>query len=694
MVGSRSLFSTPTPFSRAYMPPKSVPLVTMAMAIVEPVPARAQGGPEYYRATIAAAEGAIAAGDAGLAAEWLDAAPERYRGWEWGFLHRTADGSERTIVLDGASLWAVAISPDGKRVATGTDRGTIHLFPMTAGVDSAVLRHGEGQIYDLTFSPDGRELLSAGSDRFIRIWDLATARLRDSIPTAPRRPLELAFNREGSLLAASLSEGGVATWEYPSRHPAQSFLGHVPQPPVPGVTFLPDGRLASGSWDQHIRVWAASGDSIRTLGPGYGTDARYSAWSDVEADPQGRYLAGVGRDGLHLWNLADWKERSFHEHTTDVPALAVGRNGDLIVTGSADRTLRLWDPSTGKVLAVWLGHTGAVRSVDFSADGKTVVSSGDDGTVRVWDVDKALASVALLADGAPYVVKWSPDGRQLAIANHAGVIRIWDPATGRPIREFKASDEPIVVLDFSPDWRRVLVGSNRAGPLGVWDVESGTPLLLLADTAIAVSDAVFSPDGGRIITAGRNGRLRVWDARTGREMAEVGRDSSSKAVPSRLQWSQDGRTLLVGWDDGAIGVIEPEHWALRGRWSLGAGGITALLRVPGKSDFVIGTSTGSLIVWDSRSGKALRRWKGHAERIYGAAFDPAGRRLITTAADGTAKLWRPNQWALLTTIRNFGELGPYCAAFSPDGLTVVVGGLDRTIRFLRGGVLATEREPR
>ncbi|NOT09781.1 MAG: hypothetical protein HOP28_16435 [Gemmatimonadales bacterium] len=632
-------------------------------------PLAAQRDTLVYRAAIAAADGALAAGDTRGARRWLNAAPSRERGWEWGLLNvRSSNASIHTFPLDGAPSWAVAISPDGGTVAAGTSSGEVRLIDRATGATRATLRHAVGVVYDIAFSPDGAVVASAGAETFVKLWNPATGAVIDSLSTGRRRPLDVTFSADGRRLAASLTNGAVMVWELPERRPIRTLTGHVGGPPVPGVAILPDGRIASASWDQHVRLWNPdTGDTLRTVGPGYGHSGPYAAWSDVAADPRGRYLAAVGRDGLHIWSLSDWTERTIRGIAADVPTVAISPDGQLILTGSTNQRVELWHADDGAHLGSFVGHEGAIRSVTFSGDGALAVSTGDDGTVRVWDIARMTAAVARHSS-APYVALWSPDGRYLATGAHDGHLNVYEPSTGRFVRDVNIGSGPLVNLMWTTDQGRIIAVSER-GQVKVWDVRRpGEPAAFL-DSAYAPTVSAQSADRRQLFTVGADRTLRIWDGNTGAELRRL--TLEGKATPRSLGMANGRNTIVVGWSDGSAEAWDLAADRLVGRLQGTAVSIRSFVGLPGGRNVLLGTESGELLVWDMAASTPGRRLRAHDDRVTGLSLSPDGSRVVSTSFDNVARIWDVADLTPTLTLRGFANY-THCSPFSPDGRTLAI----------------------
>jgi len=266
---------------------------------------------------------------------------------------------------------AVALHHDSRRLATAhldqiTGAGTVRVWDLDTGQPVWEQKGQAAWVTDVAYSPDGRWLASAGEDERelggeVTLWDAETGRKIRNFGKHTAGVHGVAVSPDSRWLASGWGDGIVRIWDAkdPDRE-ARELPRHDGQ--VERVVFLPDGRLASAG---------------------------------------GRSAAGSGTSGfgeVKIWDLTTRRVVNLRGHTAIVEGLACSPDGRRLATGSDDRTIKLWDTTTGEEVFTLRGHTAGVLCVAFSPDGRRIASGGYDRTVRVWDTGPP-ASHALVRRG-------------------------------------------------------------------------------------------------------------------------------------------------------------------------------------------------------------------------------------------------------------------------------------------------------
>ncbi|MBF2028621.1 MAG: protein kinase [Oscillatoriales cyanobacterium C42_A2020_001] len=296
-----------------------------------------------------------------------------------------SQGRRCLLTLTGHSRWvtAVAISPDGQRVASGGLDDAIKIWDLGTGELLLTLKGHTKPVNCLAISPDCQILISGSDDHTLKVWNLATGALLQTLSGHSRDVNAVVIHAGGQLLASGGEDRTARVWKLGTGEPLQVFSNLAGM--IRAVAISPDGQmLASGGLDNQIKLWSLrTGALVRTF-----AKSHYSAVNAIAITPNGNTLISASKDKtIKLWNIDKGEViRTLTGHTDSVNAIALNSNGKLLVSGSSDTTLKLWNVETGELKGTLADHISSVNAVSISPDGRRVASASSDTTVKIWQI--------------------------------------------------------------------------------------------------------------------------------------------------------------------------------------------------------------------------------------------------------------------------------------------------------------------
>jgi len=518
----------------------------------------------------------------------------------------TAGGTNVLGVAD------IAFHPNDPKVIASACGNQVHVWnPQDGKPGKTLVNLGKTDkpVKAIAYSPDGKQIALGADDGILRVYESDSGKATYTSPTRNARIEKLAYSPNGKMIVVGDSNTFAAVYAPGTPNPLAMTAQVVNNGEVMGVAFAPDN----------------------------------SGVFSCGRDGTARLTAGPKPDGTTAGNTST-KLREYTGHTGAVTSLAVVADGAILATGGEDKTVRVWEITSGKQLRVLQGHLGRVTAIASRSDGKQIASGSEDGAIRMWDLSTDDEHRAMSeATDSLWAVAFSPDGKRVAAAGADKNIRVYNPENGKLEATLTGAKSPITSLAFMPDSNRlVAAGGDQA--LVVWDVEKEKVLKEVPGHESAVLTVAVSGDGKLLVSGSADKTARGSDPESGKAL-----------------WSWNGRSAVC-----AVAIRK------------------------GNKHVAVGLADGTLVILNltGPTPKEVLTQSGHVAGIGSAVFSPDGNRLATVGGDGALRIWTVAENGSIAQLVKFeghskpgGNLSPLTGvAFAPDGRYLAAVGADSVVR--------------
>ncbi len=523
---------------------------------------------------------------------------------------------------------AVAFRPDGEAVAVGHGRDVVLLAADDLEERLRFEGHRE-RVASVAFSNDGKWIAAGSADPALRVWDATTGAIHREYLDFKDEVNAVAFSRDGKYLGAVSGDGWVQVW---NAQTGEAVFRLDEGEPLFAIAFAPGSdRLAVGGASGRIRIRALpKGEPVATL---VGHKAGLVALA-FSADGKKLVSGSIDRT-VKVWDAAT--KRAVHTLTGFASALAVARDGKAIAFGTKEHAIALWDADSGAPRGSLQGHAGEITAAAFAPDGNRLLTCAEDRVDLLWDVGKSKTLVAIEGHGKALAsVAFSPIGdRLVAVARDRRALSLGGAApNGFAVHEIRPDVTPALAV--SPDGKLAATATSER-VIEIWDTDSGRTRSTIAVHDDAVTSLAFHPNGKVLATASADKTVNLVDVATGQVLGKI---DKHKGPVRGVAFSPDGRFLATASAD-----FDARIWGVPKRDSLFElehgyqHEVTSVAFSPESMRLATASHGDTLWLWTVDRGQTIFTVGGPPGAVRQVAFSSDGRAVAAASSDGAARVY-------------------------------------------------------
>jgi len=455
----------------------------------------------------------------------------------------------KTLIRRSFEIKALAISRKLKRLYSAGRNNNITVWDLNKLVKSKVLKGHDGYVNDMQVTSDSKHLISCSDDKTVRIWDIRKEQLVETLFGHTGYVNSIAINQQENFIITGCTDSTMKFWQMNEQTELKQMSGH--HGCVNAMVVTPDGtRLVTGSDDKAIKIWNVDdGSDVRTL-RGRPYEVRV-----LDISKEGKYLfSGSFFGAVEVWNLLNGEEiRTFDCGLVNNLKIAPDDYKLLVeVVSGGISHFCVWCGSKGNIRRK---HRGYVRCMLITPNSKYVISGSSDKTIKMWNIRNGRNKYILKGHGDTVnAVALADDARSLASGDDSGVIIIWDLETGECTCTLIGHRDRIEKIFFIDSGKRLLSASCD-GTVKMWNVDLGLLMGTLCSHNGPIVDMAMSENREKFVSISSDGELKLWSLMNNEMVASFHGDTPL----STCVMSEDGSTIYVGEKSGQVHFLRLEN---------------------------------------------------------------------------------------------------------------------------------------
>jgi WD40 repeat protein/tRNA A-37 threonylcarbamoyl transferase component Bud32 len=552
-------------------------------------------------------------------------------------------------------------SPDGKQIAIASASGVAILdsntMEMVNNINTGVW------VESIENAPNGEILAISLNDFTIQIWNINTGQLKSTLKGHTNSVTSISFSPDGSTLASSSSDKTIMIWNVESAKLIKKVTGHSGE--VFSVDFSPDGtQLLSGSSDKTIRLWETEKFSVLNTF----TESR-SYVDSVKFSPDGKFFAAGSRNGeIRIYDIESGNQVKYLDQKSgSISSICFSPDGKLIASGKWNAIVEIWNIENEEIILTTQNHTQTVSDITFSPDGSKLAVGSFDTRISLIDLQGDninLSSGSEIPDGG--IIRFSNGGINFYLLD-SNSIKVFNTLTGEIVSR-KESIENKSLLTFSND-DTFMVRGKTDNSLDVINLSNGEVISNLIGHTDKINFVAISPNDQFIATSSSDKTVKIWLPMDGTLIQSI---DMQNGFVTRIEFHDDDNLLFIHTNYPSSIQI----------WNITGGDFEKSYNYAGKvspdgSMIATVVDKRNIQLIDIKTGEILYKLTGHLGNVLDMKFVSNGEKLISSGKDNTIRIWNTNDGKLIKTFGGsisilnnvyFSDSERYFATFADDGI--------------------------